>query len=248
MSAQTTGSVIDPTFLLRGIDYLQVLNDYYQGKYNDIEIPKTKVTMSSNAVTSDYSVGTDKHSEIYEYVGSSGNRVRMITTNHKNYNEMRNKLVNNSYLNNIREGIPIEYGSNNNICLWCRRIFSFEPVGMPIKMEYLEDSKKNIFHVVGNYCTYECCYSHLLTRTRSQFGLKDYMYMDSESMLRIMYGKTYPDQLLIEQNEWTLAKWNGGPMSEDDFFSGRHRYEKNVSIVLLPSKNEYYLAEKKINV
>ncbi len=67
-------------------------------------------------------------------------------------------------------------------------------------------------------------------------------------MLRLMFNKMHPGENLIEQNDWTLGEWMGGPISKDDFFSKTHRYVKNLDVVLLPSKQEYSIVStKKVN-
>ncbi len=240
-------TVIDPTFLLRGIDVSKVVQDYFAGKYNDIEIPTVKVNSSVRGVVADYSVGTDARSEIYEFIDRSGQRQRVITINHRNYDNISSKLVNNSYI----ETLARDKSSPNNrtigdlppggICLWCRRKFDFYPVGTPVKIEYLEEENKTIYHTIGSYCTYECCFSTLKLNTRCTFQYRDYRFMDSESMLRSMYERVHPGEHLKEQNDWETAQWNGGPLSEDDFFSKSHVYRRDLSLVLLPAKYEYSL-------
>lgn len=240
-------TVIDPTFLLRGIDVSRVVQDYFAGNYKDIGIPTTKVNTIVRGVVADYSVGADDRSEIYEYIDRSGQRQRVITVNHKNYDNVNSKLVNNSYIETLTKDesssslrtigdLPL-----GDICLWCRRKFSFGPVGIPIQIEYLERENKTIYHTIGSYCTYECCFSTLKLNTRCPFTYRNHRYMDSESILRSMYERVYPGEHLKEQNDWMLAQWNGGPLNEDDFFSKSHVYCRDLSLVLLPAKYEYSL-------
>lgn len=244
---EVSQTVIDPTFLLRGIEVSKVVQDYLSGNYNNIEIPSAKVNSTVRGVVADYSVGTDARSEIYEYIDRSGQRKRVITINHSNYDKINSKLVNNSYMETLERD---ESSSNNRtigdlppggICLWCRRKFDFYPVGTPVKIEYLEEGNKTIYHTIGTYCTYECCFSTLKLKTRCPFTYRDYRYMDSESMLRSMYERVHPGEHLKDQNDWMLAQWNGGPLSEDDFFSKSHIYRRDLSLVLLPAKYEYSL-------
>ena len=242
----TQQTVINPTFLLRGIEYHKIISDYFDGKFNNISFPSKKIELSVNSIIADYSVGSDDSSEIYEYVNSVGQTQRVVTVNHLNHERVKRGLKNNSYLENIDEGITIPLSNGGkNICLWCRRNFSFEPVGMPIKFEYHEDKRKNIFHTIGTYCTYECCYSDLKTKTRTPFCFRDHRYMDSETMLRLLFGKVYPDKELKEQNDWVLGCWNNGPISEEDFFSDSHHYENNINVVFLPAKFEYSLSSSR---
>ena len=235
-------TTIEPTFLLRGVQVSKVVSDYLAGKYDEIEIPKTKVNSSVRGVIADYSIGTDARSEIYEFTDRSGRRQRIITVNHDNYDKVKPKLNNHSYLDTLASD-PDKIGDlpPGGICLWCRRNFKFNPVGMPVKIEYIEELGKTIYHTIGTYCCYECCYSDLKYKTRCPFTYRDHRYMDSESMLRRMFELTHPGELLLEQNDWMLGQWNGGPLSEEDFFSKSHVYRKDLNMVLLPAKYEYSL-------
>lgn len=240
----TSQTVIDPTFLLRGIDVSKVVEDYLKGEYQNISIPDTKVKSSVREVIADYSIGTDARSEIYEYTDRSGRRQRIVTINHQKYDRVRSQLQNDSYLETLsNDRSKIGDLPPGEICLWCRRKFDFYPIGMPVKIEYLEEDNLTTFHTIGSYCTYECCFSDLKSKTRCPFTYRDHRCMSSESMLRLMFERSYPGEELRDQNDWVLAQWNNGPLNENDFFSKSHVYKREPDIILLPAKYEYSLQQ-----
>ena len=238
-------TVIEPTFLLRGVDVANVVKQYLNGGFDDVDVPTTKVNSAVRGVVADYSVGRDARSEIYEYVDRSGRRQRVVTINHDNYNKIRSRLNGCSYKEIIEN--KTEQNSDlpaGGICLWCRRKFNFNPVGMPVRIEYMESENITVYHTIGSYCTFECCYSDLKYKTKCPFSYRDPRYMDSESMLRRMFERSHPDEKLTEQNDWVLGQWNGGPLSEEDFFSKSHSYQRGLNMVLLPAKYEYTMQTK----
>ncbi len=218
---------ITPTFLLRGIDPSSILQAYLQGKYEDKPIPGSKVEAVANVIAADSVVGENSESEIYEYIDRTNTQRRIITSNHKKYAIVRDS-------NQFQSDIP-----PGGICQWCRRVFNHEPVGIPVRMEYLSKENISIYHVEGVFCVYEELLMMIKLKTHCPMILQESLFKDSETMLRTMFDTVYPGEYLGDCSDWTLLECNGGPISEKDFFSKLHVYRRSPNIILQPLKVEY---------
>ncbi len=222
MGTDTKQVSIVPTFLLKGIDPMEILKSYINGEYLDQMIPGIKAEVSDNSIIADRAVGNTPESETYEYIDQTNTRRRVITTNHKNYAI-------------VRDGGVIPLGG---ICMWCRRKFDHESIGVPVKMEKLPNGII-VYHVVYTICSYECNYSMVKLKTQCPMIIRDALLMDSESMLLTMFHSAYPGKRLGESADWTLLECNGGPIPEREYFSEKHTYKKTPNLILLPSKFEF---------
>ncbi len=218
---------INPTFLLRGIDPSSILQTYLQGGYDDKPMPGVKAEAVENVITADHVVGGNPESEIYEYIDRTNTRRRIVTTNHQKYAI-------------VRDGIQINGAiSNGGICRWCRRKVTHDSLGTPIRMEYIPERDLSIFHVDGVNCTFECTLPYIKFKTHCSTILRETLYRDSETMLRIMFSIMYPGEKMGECSDWWLLESNGGPIKDKDFFSKSHVYRRTPNVILLPSKVEY---------
>jgi len=104
----------------------------------------------------------------------SNNAFKEDESNHSDINSK--KLINIQYEfldSNSRKVWP----KNTNIyCMWCCHPFDGIPCAIPER--YLE----NIFHVFGNFCSFNCCASHI-------FDKNDNKKWERYSLLNLMYKK-----------------------------------------------------------
>src|SRR5680860_610576 len=223
---------INPTFLLRGIDPVDILQKYINGEYEKLDIPKEKALKVDTVITADRTIGENSESEIYEYTDVTNNRHRVITTDHARYAI-------------ARDGHQLDQIKKPSICRYCRRTFEHEPVGIPVKMEYFRDIKFTIFHIEAIICTFECARTLVKWRTQFPPSRRDPLYRDSETLLLNMFDIIYPSEKLGEIGDWWLLECNNGPIKEKDFFSKTHIYRRTTNLVMLPSKVEYEIEATK---
>ena len=214
----------NPKFLLRGVDMSNILQKYQSGIYVDFDVNKlSKVTMSHIPIEFDNN-GTSPDDQTYFYTDRSNQRQSIITTNHQNFTVYKktSKYVEKYY------------------CMWCRQSSVCHYVGIPIKMEWDPKTKRSIFYVEHNYCSFDCCFAHLKINSL-RLMYQDCIYMDSESMLRILFHLINPGKELKAAPDWTLLQNNGGPLSVEQFNSDKVVYQHLPNIIIIPGKSEYYV-------
>ena len=215
---------VTPTFLLKGVDPVNIFNKYLTGYYNNIPIPSNKVNFSSNNLSLAPQYGSNGYSETYVYRDKNNTQQIVATTNHSQYSLVRSS-----------DGKEL---SIDGKCMWCRSDIISPPIGIPIIMEYHNNEYK--FHVDGKCDTFECCYSLLKTFTKLSYIYRDPLYIDSESMLLLMYSIIHPNSPRLKPApDWRVLKDNGGWMSLSEFRSESHYYQRTPNFILLPLKIEY---------
>ena len=238
---------ITPTFLLKGVDPLKVLSDYFLGKHqSQRKMDLTDKTISSTPFNLVPKYGTTADSEIYIYRDRVNNQEKIVTTNHEIYSRTRDTTDSVISSNELPK-----YGK----CMWCRREIECSPVGIPISIEWTVDLSQPQtenpletgcikFQVDGAYCTFECCYAGLKQYTPPIHLMHDPLYMDSEQLLRLMYQLIYPNKRFVKSApDWRLLKDNGGPLDLKEFFSDVHQYVKTPNLVVLPIKSQYIVSK-----
>lgn len=226
---------ITPTFLLKGIDPVKVITNYLNRKYDSLRLPLTKITTATNftPVSLLPRYGDSVNDQTYIYRDKTNNQQIITTSNHYSYSIVRD---------NIENGRPIQLLVKGK-CRWCHLELKVEPVGIPIKIEIL-GNRSYVFHVDGQYCSFECCYAGLKRLNIPNPYYRDPLYMDSEQMLKLMYSVIYPNAgRLREAPDWTLLKENDGPLDAKEFFNNSHIYQRTTNIILLPVKIEYTLSK-----
>lgn len=225
---QTT---ITPTFLLKGVDPLKVLNDYLTGNHPTSRKPSASCTPST-LISLIPKYGTTPDSETYVYRDRTNYQKRIVTTNHDVFSQSDDP----STLPTVGK------------CMWCRRELEKSPVGIPTTVKWTPDLSSPSrragslrFTVDGTYCTFECAYASLKYISPPIHLMRDPLYMDSEQLLRLMYSTCYPDSKKFIQPapDWRLLKDNGGPLTLQEFFSDCHRYVKTPNVVVHPIKIEF---------
>lgn len=216
---------VTPTFLLRGVDPIKVLNDYLQSKFCEIHLSKTQVPVSSPNLTIAPQHGTTPESETYVYRTKSNTQQVVVTTNHNVFMMVK-----------ASDGTVIPPGG---LCSWCRGEIKNNAVGLPVS---ITSNQKTVTFQVDQpyYCRFECALSGL-KRELSAFHLyRDPLYMDSEQMLRLMFKLMYPEAGQLQSaHDWKLHQRNNGPLNDEEFYSGTHTYIRMPNIITLPVKVLY---------
>lgn len=254
-------TTLTPTFLLKGVDPLKVLNDYLSGKrsiYSGIDKASMKTSQMSDKTVKTVvpfsllpKYGTSSDDEIYVYSDKTNFQKKILTINHQSF------IIAKEY---IDKGQIINTLPKVGKCLWCRMPIEDAPIGIPISMEWirnqntLPDNSDQIsrqpdiivFHVDGTFCCFECCYAGLKQIYVPKNLFKDPVYNNSEHLLKMMYTILYPEkgsgtQELREAPDWRLLKENGGCLEPNEFFSKTNTYIKIPNVVMLPVKMEYII-------
>jgi len=212
-----------PTFTLRGVDPLQILQQYLDGDFTKITDIPSKVTAAKSTTLITQGYGADVNSEVYVYRDKNNNQQTIVTTNHDAYSC-------------VRDGK--DYRPKR--CRWCRRKFTQErdPVGIPTA--YLKDHEgKYIFYTdQPNFDTFECALA-CLRRTQKIRLYKDSLYMDSEQFLKLFCKVATGVDDLQEAKDWILYHKNGGHLTDKEYFQNTHTYRRTSNIVCLPIKVAY---------
>jgi len=209
--------IVVPTFLLRSVDPVAVLEAYQRGEYKNVTQPPSSKVSMSNGISLAPSYGSNPESEIYTYRNKSNNQIVVVTTNHQAYTAHINGEV----------YVPRR-------CLWCRGPIE-EPIGIPVRLTI---DTEGVYHFLVDrpyYCSFECCFAEIcLNNSRC---IRDPLYYDSEQMLRLWFRRAVGDTELIAAPDWWLLDENGGPLSRKDWSS--HRYTRMSGIITAPIKVTY---------
>lgn len=221
---------VTPTFLLRGIEPIKVLNDYLQGKFSQVTLPNSKIQISSSSITLAPQYGNNGDSETYVYQHKINDHT-IVTTNHDKYI--------------LSKGSDPHELPKGGCCLWCRQNIEISPVGIPVKIEKVFTNAKYHFYVdQPYYCRFECCFSGLKRDNPCCNIFRDPLYADSEQMLKLMFNILYPGKgPLKEAHDWRLLKENNGPMPKEEYYSNTHCYYRTPNIIISPVKIEYLVSK-----
>jgi hypothetical protein len=213
-----------PTFLLRKVNPSEVIQNYNSGKYSQLVLNKTTKTeiRSSQTAIGSYVAGK-QDGDVYGY-RNKGNNVQVIaTTDCKPYVE---------FISN-ETGAPIMGGR----CKWCRREFTQQAIGVPIKSVRMEG--KIVVYYSGVACKYGCAYS----LWKQQYGMKmlrrDSQFLAGEMILKYLYSLQYPGREIKEAADPELLKSNGGSLDDDEYDNSNYTYIPTNSFVWAPVKSQH---------
>lgn len=199
-------------FFLKQVDPCVVAKNYLSG---NLKLPAEKIKINQNNITPDIQCGDNAECHAYEYIDKSGTKVRSITLNHNNWVKGYN-------------------AGRKYICDWCRIEYNNYPLLLPLKME--REPPTLIFHGIGEYCCFECVLAGLKQQYFTSFYYRNSIYLESESLLRLMYYAFTGQDNLKASPEWKSHVKNGGILEDRDFYSNKHNYVMTPNIVLKPAK------------
>lgn len=217
--------------MLRRIDPVLMLRRYLAGEFRQVSVPKGKVKFSTAFVNLNQKIGSDQTSEVYRFNDKTNSGQIIVTTNHEQYKYSKETSNGNTDIDK-----PIPY------CGWCRREIKHRPIGIPVLMEVDRHTGTVSFNVEDTYDKFGCALAALKRIYSCHHMYKDPKYMDAEQLLHTMYHKMYPDKIgtrIKEANDWRLCKFNGGPLTDDEFDSEQYEYVQIPNLVLVPVKRQY---------
>jgi len=226
---------INPTFRLRGIDPAQIYREYLAGASSHITQPPSSVKIMADEPLVAPSYGTDAHAPIYQ-VRDRGNRaIIMATSNHRNF-EVYHKTGQ----------FPL-----GGRCEWCRQDFKHEGNGMVVayRLDHLllcdHEGKSSLerthnFWTEGTMCDHECALAQAELLAAIVPNLRDPIYLDAPSSVKLLYSLMYPDEPeLIAAQDYRLIAENGGSIPYAQFKKGRHIWKRSSNLLIIPAKVSY---------
>lgn len=215
-----------PTFLLRGVSFLEVLGNYRMGKYAAY-FPETNdnidIVITPAVKIETKQVSTDQTSGIYTTRNKSNGIETVATTGVEAYI---------SYLSSD-SGKPVQGGK----CMNCRRSFSHVSIGIPISVD--RKGKEWFVTTFGVTCSYECSLSAWRKRYGTK-GTRDHRYFDGEQLLKLLYSKAYPNGgVLREADDPDLLICNGGSLDEEQYNRSLHGWMPIAGFISVPAKMQY---------
>lgn len=210
---------------LKGIDYLQLNQDYKSGNARHIGIPKNKLKLKSNKTISGTlpGISTDDNTFVLE-INCQEKRV-CVTSNceeSKNYTE-----------GEIKKG---------GFCHYCLRKIDGDYCGIPL--ERLNKEEREILSTEFRNCNLSCALAEYYRRNPEDWRRNDYKYDKSENLLRQIHDRLYPGKILYASPDYKLLQIFGGSLSYDQFHNKSSAYAALPGLILQPAKTIYVKLSK----
>jgi len=237
---------VNPTFLLKGVDFYKVLKDYNDGVYTRLESKKQKLTLANNNILADiYSLSNDDR--LFSVKDPFNNEIICTTSGYKDVEVFTST------------GGCLSIGGR---CEYCRDDYKTETIGIPIAYkEFTVLTNKEVnpssdklqsddkiaeykvyytFWVDGRFCDFSCALSHINKLLSSHPKYIDVIYRDSDKLLKFMYKCLYPNNPPIKPaQDPKLLMINGGSLEREEWENPKYVYKKTNNIIMIPSKIEY---------
>jgi len=213
---------IKPTFTLRWINIINVIDNCVAGKYDNIKVIPNSVNLYNKTIEI-VKTGVTHNDPIQKYHMFGGDYRKIATTNCN--------AVQLTYSNlNNRTGIKCRLCDNNIPS-------NTYPVGIPVKMIVLPNNKL-LFMMVDMCCGFRHAYKHLIRETNKYAThLMSELY-DSESLLKILFGLIYPGRILKDAPDPDLLDSNGGSLSQNMYDNGDETYTQlEYTLPYIPNQN-----------
>jgi len=232
---------VNPTFLLKGVDFYKVLKDYNDGVYTRLESKKQKLTLANSNILADiYSLSNDDR--LFSVKDPFNNEIICTTSGYKDVEVFTST------------GGCLSIGGR---CEYCRDDYKTETIGIPVaykEFTVLTNKKVNLkdddkipkykvyytFWVDGRFCDFSCALSHINKLLSSHPKYIDVIYRDSDKLLKFMYKCLYPNNPPIKPaQDPKLLMINGGSLEREEWENPKYVYKKTNNIIMIPSKIEY---------
>jgi hypothetical protein len=230
---------VNPTFLLKGVDFYKVLKDYNDGVYTRLDSTKQKLTLANNNILADiYSLSNDDR--FFSVKDPFNNEIICTTSGYKDVEVF------------TTNGGCLSIGGR---CEYCRDDYKTETIGIPIAYKEFtvltnksldQNNNKPIYNVYytfwvdGRFCSFSCALSHINKLLSSHPKYIDVIYRDSDKLLKFMYKCLYPNNPPIKQaQDPKLLMINGGSLTREEWENPKYYYKKTSNIIMIPSKIEY---------
>ena len=221
-------------FLVRGVNHQQIVEDYLDGKYDNLDLPIEKPILKKKTGAHTHvqksAVGKNHLDPIYERVTSNGN-YRVYTTNSARCR---------SYLAEIAETSPNKHQEPSpdgrvEFCDHCRVTITGDILVVPIyHKKYGDVTVLSGEYIVGHYC----CARAIIRQKKREDPLSS-LYKDSEQILNHIARKL---DIPISSNsapDWKLLEDNGGSMPRAEYYNGETVFRSHPSVICLPVKSQW---------
>lgn len=247
MSGDLTVSVVsvNPTCLLRGVNYIAIAKLHSEGYYSKITDPpdeKVKLAESIPIIAPVY--GKSDEERIMSFRNNNNQVIICPFSGHQKYA---------MYSLHSKDGVPPSKGR----CYWCLQDYDYtndpdkEAAGIPImqdtKTVSIPDQKTDACRIVKVLCfwaedfccDYSCAYAYCDRWLKVPIYYADPILTDSESMLLTIFGLLYPNQVLIKAKDFRLLDLNGGSLTMKEWKNPSFTYKRTLNIIQLPLKVKY---------
>lgn len=198
---------VKPTFLLRKVDFSEIITKYHRGTYTTVTLPESD-DKTKNAISKGLSSKPIQAMFNPLLLGP-----QILTSGDRMFVDSQN----------------LELKEGKYVCGWDRQYFVGTPWGIPIKHEV--SGGKEIYQFDGCYCSPQCAYAELRKHNNLVFAHRDPLYVNSEQILHQICYLCNPNVVLCEANDYRLIRENGGSMSLDDFRRHNTLYRRTSNII-----------------
>ena len=209
-----------PKFVLKNIDPKEIMKDYLEGKYENIELPTSRIKFSDVFHITTPGYGSSPEEARYQFKDKNNTSIVIVTSNCRDYDIFKRAS---------------HFGEGGR-CDWCKRDFDNEPVRIPIRKEEFKKSDKTYYFF---WCEDECCdFSCALAHTIRE-SYRDHLYKCAEDYLRLLFRLCYPGEVLVKAPCFRLYKGNKGPLNDEEYKKQLYKYRRTTNVILFPAKVEY---------
>jgi hypothetical protein len=217
-----------PSFLLRGIDPNEILNQYKSGQFSGLHFsPSTGIKVKVAPITF-VPISTESTNDpFYSFRDKNGYPHVVAFTNQDEYL---------SYM----KGEKISH-----ICMLCFKSFTHDVESIPLSAELRYFKKENEENTLiktiivigeGSYCCPDHCFTAL--RMMVYNHRHDMLYHDSEMIYKNIISERFPG-LQLKEVDIKLLKRFGGSVSDDEFDPSMYEYRRMNNFIVIPSKIAY---------
>lgn len=228
---------INPTFLLKGLDPIKLLEDYRKGYFNHpITHKNKKITLSTSNITVLPTYSNNSQAPVYQIKDRNNSNIIIATSGHENFQVY------------TANGGSLPSGGR---CSYCREDITTTSMGYPIAHEEKiiltpeEDGITRyrihqIYWVEDRFCSFECTLGYIRNMLSRPVNNRDSTLLDSETLLKQLYLQMYPEGgVLRPAQDPKLLIGNGGSLSREEWSNSKHIFVRTDRVQLLPAKVEY---------
>ncbi len=236
-----------PTCLFRGIDFLQLIENYNNGKYAHVDIPNDVVKVDTNV----YDLyGDSPYDQIYSV--TDGNQLQRVigTTNHEDFDEKYNELKKSVSENKSFYDKQLDADTIYNKISRCRftgQDFSHKPIGIPFRVEdtVIRDNDGNyknitVFHCRGKFKDFRCALGYIEMKISAKYDQRDSRYVRAKFDLQMMYTLMHPTGPFLEAAvDPDVLDIHDGCATVKEYNDDKYQYVNTGNLIILPCKEEF---------
>ncbi len=215
-----------PTFLLKGIDPIELSKLYDSGEFVKAS-HKSNIKISQNINILAPKYGLNNTDSMYCIKDKNNCNIVIATCNHASFETF------------TKSGGLLEEGGR---CMRCTRDIKGIPVAYPIAYKESTVLTDGVYKVLytfwteGRFCDFECTLSYVQAILYKPAIYRDTTIRDSEKMLKFLYKLTYPDSGPLRPAPDPILM---DTLTDDEWKNESHVYIRTDRILLIPAKVEY---------